>query len=172
MPAARKKVVIRQFDAGPSWGYLPPAGFVEGDAVVLLLPDGRTKPLQLNTIKLIAYVRDFNLDDANDPERLGRKTFLGRPRGEGLWLRIGFPDDDQLEGLTSFDLGFLDMLLEDRGLLLSPPDGRGNTQKIFVPRSAIRSLELLGAISSPSKRVSAERAKELVEELQAGLFEG
>ena len=172
MPAAHKKVVIRQFAEGPSWGYLPPSGFLVGEEVVLLLPDGRTKSFLLHTIKLIAYVRDFNLDDAVDPERIGRKTFLGRPRGEGLWLRIGFRDDDQIEGLASFDVGFVDMLVEDRGVMLFPPDGRGNTQKIFVPRAAMHSVELLGAITSPGKRAAAERAKSVVDELQAGLFEG
>lgn len=172
MPAAHKKVVVRQFDAEPSWGYLPPAGFVSGEEILLLLPDGRTKSLLLTTIKLIAYVRDFNLADSVDPERMGRRTFQGRPRGEGLWLRVGFADDDQVEGLANFDMGFIDMLLEDRGVLMSPPDGRGNTQKVFVPRAAMRSLELLGSISSPAKRAAADRAKAVVDALQAGLFEG
>jgi hypothetical protein len=171
MPSAHKKVVVRQFGIGPSWGYLTPSGFLSGEDVVLLLPDGRTKPFPINTIKLIAYVRDFNLDDALDPERMGRRNFQGRPRGEGLWLRVEFRDEDQLEGLASFDLGFLDMLLEDRGVLLSPPDGRGNTQKVFVPRTAMRTLELLGSIGSPSKRAATDRAKAVIDDLQAGLFE-
>lgn len=173
MATAHKKVVVRQFGAGPSWGYLPFSGFVQGADVLLLLPDGKTKSIPLNTIKLIAYVRDFNLDDAAEPERLSRRVFQGRPRGEGLWLRLTFLDDDQLEGLADFDLASLDQLLEDRGVLLTPPDGRGNTQKVFVPRSAMQRLDVLATITSPTRRAAAaEKARQDLAALQPELFEG
>lgn len=171
MATAHKKVVIRRFEADPLWGYLPASGFLAGEQVVLLLPDGRTNPIPFGEIKLIAYVRDFNLADKSDPERMGRRSFAGRPRGEGIWLRVEFRDGDLLEGLAGFDAGFIDMLIEDRGLMFSPPDGRANTQKVFVPRPAIRTVELMGAIVSPAKKAAATGAKAAVEELQAGLFE-
>jgi hypothetical protein len=122
--------------------------------------DGRAKPLDFKDIKTICYVRDFNVDDPADPERLGRRAFPARPRGEGLWLRLGFLDGDSLEGLSSFDMAFVDSLLVERGLFLTPPDARANAQRVFVPRSALASLEVLGYITTPSRRVTARPAKD------------
>jgi hypothetical protein len=76
-----------------------------------------------------------------------------------------------LEGLVGVDLGLLDGLVEDRGLYLSPPDGRGNTFRIFIPRHAMRSMEVLGLIASPAKKQAAKAAKRAAMEVQAGLFE-
>jgi hypothetical protein len=158
--AAQKKVVVRQFKGDLAWGYLPASGFFEGAHVTLMQVDGRAKALDFKGIKTISYVRDFNLDDPADPERLGRRTFPARPRGEGLWLRLGFLDGDSLEGLSGFDMAFVDALLEDRGLFVTPPDVRSNAQRVFVPRGALASLEVLGYITAPSKRPAAHPAKD------------
>lgn len=158
--AAQKKVVVRQFKGGLAWGYLPANGFLEEGYVTLMQVDGRAKTIDFRDIKTICYVRDFNLDDPEDPERLGRRAFPARPRGEGLWLRTGFLDGDSLEGLSSFDMAFVDSLLEERGLFLTPPDARANAQRVFVPRAALASLEVLGYITAPSKRAAAQPARD------------
>jgi len=168
MGTSHKKVVVRGFEAGLAWGYLPAGGFVVGDRVDLMGVDGRIKTLFFSDIKTIAYVRDFNLDDTSEPEQIGRRTFAARPRGEGLWLKIGFRDGDALEGLAAVDVGFLEELIEDRGLFVTPPDTRGNTQRVFVPRAAMRSLETLGYVTSPSKKLAAKKIKD---DAQGGLFE-
>src|ERR1700723_342392 len=102
--AAQKKVVVRQFNGGVAWGYLPAAGFLENGSITLMEVDGRAKAIDFSNIKTICYVRDFNLDDPDDPERLGRRAFPSRPRGEGLWLRLRLLDGDSLEGLSGFDM--------------------------------------------------------------------
>jgi len=168
MGVSHKKVVVRQFEAGLAWGYLPATGFLVADRVDLMGVDGRIKTLPFSDIKTITYVRDFNLDDAIDPEQMGRRTFSARPRGDGLWLKLGFRDGDALEGLAAVDLGFLEGLTEDRGVFVAPPDTRGNTQRIFVPRAALRSLEVLGYVTSPSRKLAAKKALDLG---QGGLFE-
>ena len=56
--------------------------------IELLDLSGRVIPLLLNDIRHICYVREFNLHDTVNPERLTRRTFLARPRTEGLWLRM------------------------------------------------------------------------------------
>jgi hypothetical protein len=157
--AAQKKVVVRQFKGGLTWGYLPAGGFLENEHVTLMQVDGRAKTLDFMDIKTVCYVRDFNLDDQEDPERLGRRAFPARPRGEGLWLRLGFLDGDSLEGLSGFDMAFVDSLLEERGLFLTPPDVRANVLRAFVPRAALASLEVLGYITAPSKRAAAKPVK-------------
>lgn len=132
--------------------------------------DGRITSQPLNEIKTIAYVRDFNLDDHVNPERMGRKAFPARPRGDGLWLKLTFRDEDEQEGLANFDIGFADSLLEDRGVFLTLPEARSNTQRLFVPRAALRSMEVLGVVSAPSKRLGAKPPRGVIADTQAKLF--
>ncbi|WP_213803405.1 hypothetical protein [Granulicella sp. dw_53] len=157
MPSSsHKKVILRRFRPGGQTdilpGYLAVSGFVRNRALDLLDLSGRVVPILLNDLKLISYVRDFNLNDTVNPERLTRRTFLARPRSEGLWLRLSFTSGDLLEGLAPTDHTLLDDLVNDAGLFLTPPDIRSNTQRIFVPRTSIAELTLLAVITSPSKK--------------------
>jgi hypothetical protein len=156
MSNSRKKVIVRRFTGDTLAGYLPAAGFVRGrnpdKAIDLLDLSGRNIPLPINHIKTISYVRDFNLTDTQNPERLTRRTFLARPRTEGLWVRLTFRSGDLLEGLAPTDLSLLDALADDAGLFLTPPDTRSNTQRIFVPRAALTELQLVAVITTPSRR--------------------
>lgn len=161
MSPSAKKVIVRRFVGDVLHGYLQPSGFahrlagssVSSDyAVDLLHLSGRVLALPMSDIKVISFVRDFNLSDTRDPERLSRRAFLARPRTEGLWLRLTFRSGDQMEGLAAADLSLFDGALEDAGLYLSPPDARSNAQRLFVPRSAIADLLLIAVITAPSRR--------------------
>ena len=170
MASAQKKVVVRQTGGRLAWGYLPQGGFVRDGQVGLIEVDARAKLLDLSEIETIAYVRDFNLEDAEEPERMGRRSFPARPRGEGLWVRVAFREAAALEGLVSFEMGCIDRLLEDQGVFLVPPDGRGNTLRVFVPRAAMMGMEVLGWVTSPTKKLAEKAAKEMAKALQGGLF--
>jgi hypothetical protein len=173
MSSAHKKVIVRRFTGETLPGYLPLATFVRNrtaqNALDLLDLEGRVVPLLLHDIKHVSYVRDFNLSDSTNPERLTRRTFLARPRTEGLWLRMTFRSGDLLEGLAPTDLGLLDDLINDAGLQIIPPDTRSNTQRIYVPRSSLTSLQLIAVITSPSRRKPLPAAS--VPTLQEDLFE-
>jgi hypothetical protein len=166
MSSSRKKVLVRRFSGDAVPGYLPNSAFVHAGAVELLDLGGRILPLPINDIKHVSFVRDFNLTDAVNPERLTRRTFLARPRTEGLWVRLTFRSGDQLEGLAPTDLSILDGLIDDGGLFLAPPDTRSNTQRVYVPRSAIAELQLLAVITSPSRRppTASRPAKEILQD--------
>jgi len=155
MAGAQKKVIVRPFTGPPISGYLAAGGFVSGGQADLMDTGGRVIPLQINEVKLIAYVRDFNLADVLDPERLGRRTFPARPRSEGLWLRMTFRDNDVLEGMAGLDIAFLDSIVTDQGLSVTPPDARSNALRVYVPRSALTGLDLLGVVTSAAKRKAA-----------------
>jgi hypothetical protein len=99
--------------------------------------------MDLREIKGVYFVREFS-----DSESLTRKTFTSRPRSEGLWVRLRFKDSEVLEGLMPADL----MQATPEGFLVSPPDQRSNTQKIFVPRTALESLTVLAVIGAPRRR--------------------
>ena len=156
MSSSRKKVIVRRFTGETLPGYLPVSAFVHDEVIDLLDLSGRVIVLSLSDIKHICYVRDFNLTDSLNPERLTRRTFLARPRTEGLWLRLGFrsPDGskDQLEGLAPIDIALLDDIIADTGLFLTPPDTRSNTQRIYVPRTSIIELQLIAVITTPSRK--------------------
>jgi hypothetical protein len=151
MASSRKKVLLRTVDDTILPGYLPVSGFVEADTVPLLDLEGRVTPIPLETIRSIAFVRDFNLDDKQDPERLTRRTFLARPRTEGLWVRLILAGGAVFEGLAPIDISLLDGALDDRGIFLIPPDIRSNTQRIYFPRHVVVDLQLLAVITTPSK---------------------
>lgn len=156
MSSAHKKVIVRRFIGETLPGYLPLSGFVRQQSpqntLDLLDLGGRILSLPLNDIKYICYVRDFNLTDTTNPERLTRRTFLARPRTEGLWLRMTFRSGDLLEGLAPTDLTLLDDLIRDTGLHLTPPDTRSNTQRLYVPRTSLTELQLIAVITTPSRR--------------------
>src|ERR1017187_3586105 len=127
MSNSRKKVIVRRFSGDTLPGYLPPASIAHNNAIDLLDLTGRILSLPLNDIKTVCYVRDFNLADTQNPERLTRRTFLARPRSEGLWLRLTFRTGDLLEGLAPTDRTLLDALIDDAGLFLTPPDTPSST---------------------------------------------
>ena len=155
MASSRKKVIVRTAANAILPGYLPVSGLVETrsgiPSIDLLDLEGRIVSVALATVRSVAYVRDFNLGDRDDPERLTRRTFLARPRAEGLWLRLTLLGGDVLEGLAPLDISLVDALLEDRGLFIIPPDIRSNTQRLFIPRHAFTDLQILGVITTPSK---------------------
>ena len=121
MSSSQKKVILRRFLGDVLFGYLPASAFVDQGEIRYLNLQGRVAGIPLNEVKTVCYVRDFNLNDPVSPERLQRRSFVARPRGDGLWVRILFREDgDVLEGLVAPDVSLLDGLTNDQGLFLSP----------------------------------------------------
>lgn len=178
MAVSRKKVVVRRFLPGLVRGYLPAAGFVRresgtGDGILELLDlSGRLQEIALADVKTVSFVREFHLNDNANPERLPRKTFLARPRTEGLWIRLVLRDEELLEGLAPLDLGLADSLAEDLGIQFIPPDVRGNAQRLYVPRLAMASLQVVAVVTTPSRRKALENlpSREMPLEVQPELF--
>jgi hypothetical protein len=166
MASSNKKAIVRLEDGGVHAGYLPGAGVVAragARAIELLSPAGKLLTIGLDAVRYVAYVRDFNLDDTTHPERLLRKTFQARPRTEGLWLRVTMRDGDTIEGIAGLDISLLDDAMADEGVFLIPPDIRSNTQRLYIPRSSMRALAILGVVTSPSKAAAkAEREDALL----------
>ena len=167
MASGQKKVIIRRFDDQLHWGYLPQEIALLHGYVELIDPAARVTPILLKEIKWIAYVRDFNLNDRHLPEKLDRKKFAARPRTEGVWVRMRLTDGDVLEGLVQFNRTLMDSLADSMGIFVTPPDTRGNTQRLFVPRTAMESIEAVGLIQP----AAAKAPKVAQEEPQPTLFE-
>ncbi|HMK31119.1 MAG TPA: hypothetical protein VK473_15660 [Terriglobales bacterium] len=142
MPSTHKKVIVRKFDRDSINGFVAPRFIVDGK-LELLNPAGKLVSIDLDTIKGVYFVREFS-----ESEDLSRKTFASRPRAEGLWLRLHFKDNDVLEGTMPNDL----TQISPDGFLVAPPDTRSNTQRVFVPRTALSSLDVLAVIGGPAAR--------------------
>jgi hypothetical protein len=143
MPSTHKKVIVRKIGRDSISGYVAPANFVQDGKLELLNTAGNVVGIDLKEIKGVYFVREFS-----DSESLVRKTFTSRPRTEGLWVRLNFKDNEVLEGLMPNDLA---QQIGD-GFLINPPDLRSNTQRIFVPRSALESLTVLAVIGGTHRQ--------------------
>jgi hypothetical protein len=167
MAVSRKKVIVRKISRSWLSGYLPPNDFTVQGKVSMLDLSGKLISIDLNEVKWICFVRDFQSGDVNQPERLLRKSFPTRPRSQGLWVRARLKDNDLIEGLVQNDI----TLLAGDGLFLIPPDSRSNTQRIFLPRQAVLELEVL-AVIRPGARPAARRGTrdESAETAQESLF--
>ena len=143
MPSTHKKVVVRKIDRDSVNGYVAPANFVHEGKLELLNTAGNVIAIDLREVKVVYFVREFGESDAPS-----RKTFTTRPRTEGLWVRLRFKDGDILEGMMPNDL----LQASVEGYLINPPDLRSNTQRMFVPRSALESLTVLAVIGATRRR--------------------
>lgn len=152
----RKPVIVRKFSRDWFAGYAP-ATFGPATAELEILDlTGKVLRIGWDQVKWVCYVRDFpsasQAADQANPERLIHKRFSVRPRAAGVWLRMTLVDGDELEGLAANDLSLIDGV----GLLLTPPDTRSNTQRIYVPRQAVQALEVVSLIGvSKRKRPEA-----------------
>ncbi len=135
--STHKKVVVLLHDRTPLRGYLNPTGLGRVEELDLLTQEGAHRPVALEDVKSIYFVRDFT--EGFEPER---KAFFSRPKLEGLWVRLKFRDGDGIEGIVSNDL--LDLLVN--GIQLTPPDLHGNSLRMFIPRTALAEMKVLGVV--------------------------
>ena len=169
MASLRKPVIVRKFSRDWCAGYAG-AGFGEDMAELEILDlGGKVLHIGWEQVKWVCYVRDFpaSTSDSANPERLMHKKFATRPRTAGVWLRMTLTDGDEIEGLAANDLS----LVTGAGLLLTPPDTRSNTQRIYVPRQAIQTLEVVSLIGVGGRKRGATETM-ATETGQAELFDG
>jgi hypothetical protein len=136
MSSTRKKVIVRKLDRDTSSGYVG-SQFISDGKVELLNTAGNVVSIALGDIKGVYFVREFS-----EPEALTRKTFTSRPRAEGLWVRLRFRDNEEIEGLMPNDL----VQEGSDGFSIIPPDTRSNTQRIFIPRAALAEMSVIAVI--------------------------
>ncbi len=153
MSASRKKAVVRKLTRDWVAGYVSAEGFCRQGMVELLDLGGKVVLIPAADIKWLCFVRDFNSGEMQNPERLQRRTFAGRPRIEGVFLRLRLVDGEQIEGVAANDRS----LIAGEGVLLLPPDTRSNTQRVWIPASTVAEMEAVTVISSSSRRKSEEK---------------
>jgi len=147
--STHKKVVIELLEKKLLRGYLNPMRLPKAEVVDLLTPEGAHEEVPLEKVRAIYFVQDLEEDI-----EMERKSFLSRPKLDGLWVRLRFRDGESLEGVIPNDLlGF-----QDNGLQMTPPDFNSNTDRIFVPRTALTELTVLGVVGIARRKPAAVAA--------------
>jgi hypothetical protein len=147
--STHKKVIVVLADRKALRGYLNAGRLGQTDSVDLLTQDGTHQEIPVAKIRSIYFVREFS--DEYEPER---KAFLSRPKLDGLWVRLRYLDGESLEGLIPNDL----ISLLDNGLHITPPDLNSSTDHIFVPRSALSEVTVLGVVGIARRKPAAAAA--------------
>ena len=157
MATTHKKVIVRKMDRDSVIGYVT-AAFVADGKVEVMNTAGNVVTIDLRDIKGVYFVREFG-----DSESLTRKTFTSRPRVEGLWVRLRFRDNEVIEGVMPNDL----LQEGSDGFSIIPPDPHANTQRIFVPRSALSGMNVMGVIG---EKKSTRRGRRPEDTRQVPMF--
>ena len=144
--STHKKVAVRFLNRSVLRGYLNPSRLGDAETVELLTPEGEQRSFALKDVRSIYFVRDFA--DDFEPER---KAFLSRPKLDGLWVLLKFRDEDTIEGVVPNDL----LSLLDRGVQITPPDLHGTTLRIFIPRTALTQMTVLGVVGIARRKPAA-----------------
>jgi uncharacterized protein DUF6982 len=141
-----KKAIVFPLAGKSVQGYINPGELGRSSQIELLSTDGEYVTLELTKIKTIHFVREFT--NLQPPER---KTFLSRPKLEGLWVRCTFRDQDVIEGIVANNL----VEIAEHGVRLTPPDLHGNTLWIFIPSTALAEVTVLGVVGIARRRKPA-----------------
>ena len=155
--STNKKVLVARFERAPLEGFLQLKEGSQVTVLELLTSEGTVQNVPLSEVRLVSFVRDFPAAENWREHR----SFLSRPKANGLWIRLRFRDGESVEGLMPNDL-----LQVDSGLTIVPPDPTFQNQRIYVPRQALQTVEVLGVIGS-----SLRRKKRVAGESQLKMFD-
>lgn len=158
--STNKKALIQRFDREDLYGYLNPGAFLQPAGVELLNLSGNLLLVPYSDIRVVSFVREFEAPDPGE-----RRLFTTRPKSPGLWVRMRFCDNEQMDGLLANNL----LLLDPYGFSVTPPDPSSNSQRLFIPRQALKEFQVLAVVGSPQRRMHTPRVKVVKEQL--GLFE-
>lgn len=159
--STNKKTCIQRFDRENLYGYLSLATCLQPKGVELLNLSGSLLLVPYEEIKAVCIVKEFEA-----PNPAEKRLFTTRPKSSGLWVRMRFRDDDQMDGLLANNLA----LLDSYGFAVTPPDPSSNIQRLFVPKSALREMLVVAVVGSPVKQTARSRTRP-VPEGQMPLFE-
>ena len=145
-----KKVLVRRFDRESLTGFVNVLSYLQPSSIEILKPDGALVLLPYEEVKSVNFVKDF------EAEAEPGKIFMTRPKLEGVWVRMLFRDGEVLDGILPNNL----LAWDATGYTVTPPEPDSNNQRVFIPRSALRSIQVLGVVGSPlrPKRKKAGQA--------------
>ena len=113
-----------------------------GNSIRLKLLDSKTlEYVPIDNIKAIFLVKTFEGDPRHNPLHF----HMHAPIAEGLWVRIQFDDNEVMEGIVYNTATYV---LEP-GFCLFPTDPYSNNKLVYIPKTRLKSLEVLGLRNPP-----------------------
>jgi len=158
LTSTTKRAMARRFDRETLSGYVNPVSFLQPTGIEWLSLGGQSLLLSYSEIKAVSFVRDFDAGVEGE-----RRVFYTRPKMAGLWVGFVLRDGERLEGILPNNL----LGIEPYGFTITPPDPFANTQKIWIPRAALQSVEVLGVVG----RAARARKPQPAPKEQIGLFD-
>jgi len=151
LASTAKKVVVRRFDREPLAGYVNPQTYLQRGGIELLSLNGALMVIPFEEVKSVDFVRDFNADERSPEPQI----FYSRPKMAGLWVRMRFRDGELMDGLLSNNL----LQWQPQGFTVVPPNPSSRRQRVFVPRSALAEIHVLGVVGSPLRPAKKARPR-------------
>lgn len=146
-------MIVYRFNRQPVEGYVSPATYLGSEFVTLLTRDGSVDKVAYADLKALC----FSTESPETDLFTAHTVFERRPRLPGLWVRLVFTDGDELQGVLPPNL----LELPYQGYLITPPKASAVRQRVFVPRSALKAVDVLGATGV--KRAPVQRKPALAE---------
>jgi hypothetical protein len=146
--STNKKVLVARFDKAALEGFVQLPEGLGPAGLDVLSPTSQLTKVPLKDIRAVCFIREFEEGETWRAHR----TFQSRPKAPGLWVRVKFRDGEILEGVMPNNL-----LGDPGGISLTPPDPTFQNQRIFVPREAAATVEVLGVIGSPLRRPAKKK---------------
>ncbi len=158
-----KKVVVQRFERETLAGFIALHSYLQPNGVELLKPDGAISILTYAEIKAVYFVKDFDISEIPQD----KKIFVTRPKMDGLWVRMTLRDGDILDGILPNNL----LQIERYGFNVIPPEPYSNHQRLFIPREALKAIQVLGVVGSPLTREKPRGRRKTTPKEQTSLFD-
>ena len=102
---------------------------------------GVTREVDLAGAKAVFFVTTFDGDTHHNALHFHENA----PVKEGLWIRVRFHDNEQIEGIISNSHDFV----LGPGFFMMPTDPDGNNKLIYVLKSRLTGFHVLGLRNAP-----------------------
>lgn len=109
----------------------------------MITNEGKLEILPYGEVKAVCFVSEEGKANLFSESTV----FERRPKLAGIWARFTFPDGDRLDGILPHSL--LDW--PEWGYFITPPRAGPGRQRVFLPRTALSSAELLGVVGVATK---------------------
>lgn len=156
-------MVIRRFERETLAGFVAVYSYLQPMGIELLKPDGAISMLPYGEIKTVCFVKDFDLSEIP----ADKKIFVTRPKMDGLWVRMTLRDEEILDGIMPNNL----LQIERYGFNVIPPEPYSNNQRLFIPREALKAIQVLGVVGSPLTREKPRGRRKTTPKEQISLFD-
>ena len=106
-----------------------------------LIDTGEITDISTSDAKAVFFVKTFD----GDLRHKALHFHTNAPIVQGLWVRVHFHDDEEIEGIISNSSDYV----LDNGFFLIPTDPNGNNRLVYVNKGRLKDFCVLGMRNPP-----------------------